>query len=154
MKKHKSQELRCITWLGTISLIQSTIRWRSDQSVPAIFWNPWSHKSEWWPPEGDNPWFLLFSIRIVPSLNLHTNFSLKNESKFFLKPNRTKIDWLDWLLQKFLEMETLWHPLVSFKINYCCRQSPIIKNDPIRNNAEILGIFKEWMLSRSKLSNA
>ena len=47
--------------LGTISLIQSFIRSRSDQSHPAIFWNPWSNKSEWWPPEGDNPWSLLFT---------------------------------------------------------------------------------------------
>ena len=72
----------------------------------------------------------------------------------FIDTNRTKIDWLDWLLQKFLEMETLWHPLVSFKINYCCRQSPIIKNGPIRNDAEILGNFKERTLSKSKLRNA
>ena len=33
-------------------------------------------------------------------------------------------------------------------------QSPIMKNDPIRNGAEILGKFKERTLSRSKLRNA
>ena len=33
-------------------------------------------------------------------------------------------------------------------------QSPIIKNGPIRNDAEILGKFKERRLSRSKLRNA
>ena len=33
-------------------------------------------------------------------------------------------------------------------------QSPIIKNGAIRNNAEILGKFKERTLSRSKLRNA
>ena len=32
-------------------------------------------------------------------------------------------------------------------------QSPIIKNGPIRNNAEILGKFKERTLSRSKIRN-
>ena len=42
-----------------------TVRWRSDQSQPAIFLNTWSNKSEWWPPEGDNPWNLLFSSQIV-----------------------------------------------------------------------------------------
>ena len=30
-----------------------------------LFGNPWSNKSEWWPPEGDNPWNLLFSSRIL-----------------------------------------------------------------------------------------
>ena len=29
-----------------------------------LFGNPWSNKSEWWPPEGDNSWNLLFSSRI------------------------------------------------------------------------------------------
>ena len=44
---------------------RSIIRWGSDQSQPVIFnWNPWSNKSEWWSPEGDNPWNLLFSSRI------------------------------------------------------------------------------------------
>ena len=33
-------------------------------------------------------------------------------------------------------------------------QSPIIKNGPIRNDAEILGKFKERMLSKSRLRNA
>ena len=33
-------------------------------------------------------------------------------------------------------------------------QSPIIKNGPIRNDAEIFGKFKERTLSRSKLRNA
>ena len=33
-------------------------------------------------------------------------------------------------------------------------QSPIIKNGAIRNNAEILGKFKERRLSSSKLRNA
>ena len=32
-------------------------------------------------------------------------------------------------------------------------QSPIIKNGPIRNNAEIVGKFKELTLSRSKIRN-
>ena len=41
--------------------IPITVRWRSDQAKPAIFWNPWSNKSEWWPPERDNPWNLWFS---------------------------------------------------------------------------------------------
>ena len=41
-----------------------TFRWRSDQSQPAIFWNPWSNKSEWWPPKGDKLWSLLLSSRI------------------------------------------------------------------------------------------
>ena len=38
-----------------------TVRWLSVQSQPAIFKNPWSNKSLWWPPEEDNPWNLLFS---------------------------------------------------------------------------------------------
>ena len=38
-----------------------TVKWRSDQSQPAIFWNPWSNKSGWWLSEGDNPWNLKFS---------------------------------------------------------------------------------------------
>ena len=67
---------RIRTWLGTISLIQSTVRWCSDQSLPAIFWNPWSNKSEWWPPEGDNPWNLLFSSQM-------SNCS-KDSSAFFI----------------------------------------------------------------------
>ena len=50
-------------------MIQSTIRWRSDQSLPVNFWNPWSNKSEWWLQEGDNPWNLLFSSRIVARSN-------------------------------------------------------------------------------------
>ena len=134
---------RLTTWLGTISSIQSTIRWRFDQSVPAIFWNPGQTKVS-----GDHQRKTIHDFCCLAAEQYRvqtrvTNLSLKYESKFFFKPNCTKIDWLDWLLQKFLEMETLWHPLVSFKINYCCRQSPIIKNDPIRNNAEILGIFKE-----------
>ena len=33
-------------------------------------------------------------------------------------------------------------------------QSPIIKNGPIKNDAQILGKFKERTLSRSKLRNA
>ena len=33
-------------------------------------------------------------------------------------------------------------------------QSPIIKNGPKKNDAEILGKFKERTLSRSKLRNA
>ena len=40
------------------------------------------------------------------------------------------------------------------KTNSDYTQSPIIKNGPIRNDAEILGKFKERMLSRSKLRNA
>ena len=36
-------------------------RWRCSR---ALFGNPWSNKSEWWPPEGDNPWNLLFSSQI------------------------------------------------------------------------------------------
>ena len=38
--------------------------------------------------------------------------------------------------------------------HYYYTQSPIIKNSPIRNDAEILGKFKERTLSRSKLRNA
>ena len=37
-------------------------RWRCSR---ALFGSPWSNKSEWWPPEGDNPWNLLFSSWIV-----------------------------------------------------------------------------------------
>ena len=55
--------------------IPITIRWRSDQFQPAIFWNPWSNKSEWWLPEGDNPWNLLFSSQI-PSKNCMAYFVL------------------------------------------------------------------------------
>ena len=33
-------------------------RWRCS---PALFGNPWSNKTEWWQPEGGNPWNLLFS---------------------------------------------------------------------------------------------
>ena len=36
-------------------------RWRCSR---ALFGNTWSNKSEWWLPEGENPWNLLFSIRI------------------------------------------------------------------------------------------
>ena len=36
----------------------------------------------------------------------------------------------------------------------CYTQSPIIKNSPIKNDAQILGKFKERTLSRSKLRNA
>ena len=38
-----------------------SVRWRCSR---ALFGNPWSNESEWWPPEGENPWNLLFSIRI------------------------------------------------------------------------------------------
>ena len=41
--------------------------------------------------------------------------------------------------------------LLLFSSHYT--QSPIIKNGPIRNDAEILGKFKERTLSRSKLRN-
>ena len=41
-----------------------TVRWHFDQFLPAIFWNPWSNKSEFWLPERDNPWILLFSSQI------------------------------------------------------------------------------------------
>ena len=54
--------------------MQNTVRWRSNQSQPAIFWNPWSNNSEWWPPEGDNPWNLFISSRInifFPPKSLH-----------------------------------------------------------------------------------
>ena len=44
------------------------------------------------------------------------------------------------------------HFTVSLVLTYT--QSPIIKNGLIRNDAEILGIFKERRLSRSKLRNA
>ena len=39
-------------------------------------------------------------------------------------------------------------------LHHIYTQSPIIKNGLIRNDAEILGIFKERRLSRSKLRNA
>ena len=41
---------------------------------------------------------------------------------------------------------------ISWRIHYT--QSPIIKNGPIKNDAQILGKFKERTLSRSKLRNA
>ena len=37
-------------------------RWRC---CCELFENPWSNKSEWWPPEGGNPWNLLFSSWMV-----------------------------------------------------------------------------------------
>ena len=36
-------------------------RWRCSH---ALFGNPWSMKSEWWPQKGDNLWNLFFSSRI------------------------------------------------------------------------------------------
>ena len=43
-------------------------RWRCSH---VLFGSPWSNKSEWWPPEGDNPLNLLFSSWVLvhnPSL--------------------------------------------------------------------------------------
>ena len=42
-------------------MVFRSARWSCSR---AMFGNPWSNKSEWWLPEGDNPWNLLFSSRI------------------------------------------------------------------------------------------
>ena len=51
-----------------------------------------------------------------------------------------------------VQMTDFDHSLISGGLNYT--QSPIIKNGPIKNDAQILGKFKERTLSRSKLRNA
>ena len=65
------------------------------------------------------------------------------------------------LLQKGVQTHTIAIWVVKFPKNVFVidvffkyyTQSPIIKNGPIRNNAEILGKFKERTLSRSKIRN-
>ena len=47
-----------------------------------------------------------------------------------------------------------WRPKQGEASEVGYTQSPIIKNGPIRNDAEILGKFKERTLSRSKSRNA
>ena len=72
-----------------------TVRWRSDRSQPAIFWNPWSNKSEWWPPEGDNSWNLLFSSwiadfwRHTKSVNARVAKFLRHQCKSWCPQNLT-----------------------------------------------------------------
>ena len=56
-----------IAWYNLIDtkyfqMVFRLVRWRCSR---ALFGNPWSNKSEWRPPEGDNPWNLLCSSRIA-----------------------------------------------------------------------------------------
>ena len=59
-------------------MVFRSARWRCSC---LLFGKPWSNKSEWWPPERDNPWNLLFSSRAelrhkrfwAPKLSRHAN---------------------------------------------------------------------------------
>ena len=59
-------------------MVFRSARWRCSC---LLFRKPWSNKSEWWPPERDNPWNLLFSSWAelrhkrfwAPKLSRHAN---------------------------------------------------------------------------------
>ena len=121
-----------------------TIRWRSNQSQPANFWNPWSNKSEWWPPEGDTPWNLLFSSQMF------NKFLSFHETELF---NFSQISLVYHIDLKFhAEIECVNQDICFFLTESCdTNASVLISNAQVIHENDNFSFLIEFCLSFQKI---